>query len=193
MIRLDTEFARTHSWRKAMNSTRSAVEAIPRRLRRLRAASAAPRSRAGRDPASPRRVPDGLGVARSRGSGPSPLTSQPTVTPAACANATSRSRLGSASPRNHLRNAEGETPVARASRSALGQRRRMICSRPMNAAVRRYPRLPVETVVADSLRRDICRPPLKVPTLSGQGLDPLDAFRRSNRHFPIAILWREMP
>src|ERR1051325_4973606 len=69
----------------------------------------------------------------SRGVGPSPLASQPTVTPAALANATRRSRLGSASPRSHLRKADGETPVALASRSALGQWRTISCSRAMNA------------------------------------------------------------
>ncbi len=59
---------------------------------------------------------------------PSPSASQATPTPAACAKATSRSRLGSASPLSHLRNAEGETFVSRAGRSALGQCARIVGS-----------------------------------------------------------------
>ena len=67
------------------------------------------------------------------GAGPSPSASQATPTPAARASATSRSRLGSASPFSHLRNADGETPIARARRSALGQCARMVFRRSTNA------------------------------------------------------------
>ena len=55
------------------------------------------------------------------------------LTFAASASAIRRSLLGSASPRSHLRKAEGETPIVRASRSALGQWRRIVRSRPVKA------------------------------------------------------------
>src|SRR5690349_17944842 len=126
-----------------------------------------------------------------RGGGPSPLASHPTLTPAALANATRRSRLGSASPRSHLRNADGETPVALANRSALGQWRTISCRRAMKAPAFAARYSAPGVILAASLLRDIRRAPFKVSTLLSQEEVAFTTFRAVRRCKATIVLWRE--
>ena len=101
------------------------------------------------------------------GSGPSPSASHATPTPAVRASATNRSRLGSASPFSHLRNAEGETPIERANRSALGQCVRMVCRRSTKASFSDpLPRRSPSDAARVLLRRGMFTDSFSVATLS---------------------------
>ena len=126
---------RIQSWRKPMNSVAPSVSTCPDpaaaavgtvgRIRKRegvstlgRAAIIGPGAESGeiRFPVPP------LAQARQGSLQPRP------------ARATRRSRLGSASPLSHLRNADADTPVALASRSALGHSAATSCRRATNPA-----------------------------------------------------------